>query len=80
MIFYIDANWYYPIDSTRALSSVGDWKVDTSRYPNGIGELRDYCHEKGLLLGFWMEPERIGSLSIRPRKAPVLLPWAKPEE
>ncbi len=22
------------------------------RYPNGIGELRDYCHEKGLLFGF----------------------------
>ena len=62
-IFYIDANWYFPIDSTRALSSTGDWEVDITRYPNGIGELRDYCHEKGLLFGLWMEPERIGSLS-----------------
>lgn len=41
----------------------GSWEVDKDRYPNGIRELRDYCHEKGLLFGLWMEPERIGSLS-----------------
>ncbi|MBR6728179.1 MAG: alpha-galactosidase, partial [Clostridia bacterium] len=31
--------------------------------PNGIGEIRDYAHEKGLLFGMWMEPEAVGPLS-----------------
>lgn len=61
-IFYIDAGWYFP-QGEDALAMTGTWEVDKKRYPNGIRELRDYCHNKGLLLGLWMEPERIGSHS-----------------
>lgn len=61
-IFYIDAGWYFP-QGYDCLAMTGSWEVDKDRYPNGIRELRDYCHEKGLLFGLWMEPERIGSLS-----------------
>ncbi len=60
--FYIDAGWDYP-KGQDALAMTGTWQVDQERYPNGIRELRDYCHSKGLLLGLWMEPERIGSHS-----------------
>lgn len=63
-IFYIDAGWYFP-QGYDCLAMTGSWEVDKDRYPNGIRELRDYCHEKGLLFGLWMEPERIGSLSRR---------------
>ncbi len=68
-IFYIDAGWYNPVD-TDPLAYTGDWDVDPVRYPNGIKELRDYCHEKGLLFGLWMEPERIGSLSKAAKEYP----------
>lgn len=66
-IFYIDAGWYYP-EGVDALGYTGSWEVDKDRYPNGIKELRDYCHEKGLLFGLWMEPERIGSLNPNAKK------------
>ena len=41
----------------------GGWIPDKDRYPGGIGELRDYCHEKGMKFGLWMEPERPGAAS-----------------
>lgn len=65
-LFYIDAGWYFPMQipkGTDCLAFTGTWEVDKERYPNGITELADYCHEKGLLFGMWMEPERIGSLA-----------------
>jgi len=60
-IFYIDAGWYYP-QGMDALGCTGTWDADPNRFPNGIRELTDYCHEKGILFGLWMEPERVGSL------------------
>jgi len=66
-IFYIDAGWYYP-KGMDCLGMTGSWEVDKERYPNGITELRDYCHSKGLLFGMCMEPERIGSLNANAEK------------
>ncbi len=61
----IDAGWYCPPGT--ALSQwhprAGDWYPDKERYPNGIREIRDYIHEKGLLFGLWFDLERIGSMS-----------------
>lgn len=60
-IFYIDAGWYFP-QGMDALGCTGTWEPDPVRFPNGIRELTDYCHEKGIRFGLWMEPERVGSL------------------
>ena len=60
-IVYIDAGWYYP-EGGDALGCTGKWDADHARFPNGIRELADYCHEIGIKFGLWMEPERIGSL------------------
>ena len=64
-VFLIDAGWYAPkgMATTEWSKRQGDWQVSTDLYPNGIGEIRDYAHEKGLLFGMWMEPEAIGPLS-----------------
>lgn len=60
-IVYIDAGWYYP-EGLDALGCTGKWDADPTRFPKGIRELADYCHEIGIKFGLWMEPERIGSL------------------
>ena len=64
-VFLIDAGWYAPkgLATTEWSKRQGDWTVSTDLYPNGIGEIRDYAHEKGLLFGMWMEPEAVGPLS-----------------
>lgn len=61
----IDAGWYCPpgTEMKEWHPRVGDWFPDPERYPNGIEEIVDYIHEKGLLFGLWFEPERIGKLS-----------------
>lgn len=61
-IFYIDAGWYFPAGE-YCLAWTGTWDADPARFPNGMKELADYCHEIGIKLGLWMEPERIGSKS-----------------
>ncbi|MBQ9098377.1 MAG: alpha-galactosidase [Clostridia bacterium] len=64
-VFIIDAGWYAPkgLATTEWSKRQGDWQVSPQLYPNGIGEVRDYAHERGLLFGMWMEPEALGPLS-----------------
>ena len=63
--FLIDAGWYAPkgLATTEWAKRQGDWQVSPDLYPNGIGEIRDYAHERGLKFGMWMEPEAIGPAS-----------------
>ncbi len=64
-VFLIDAGWYAPtgLATTEWSKRQGDWQVSADLYPSGIGEIRDYAHERGLKFGMWMEPEAIGPLS-----------------
>jgi len=60
-IFIVDAGWYCPPNKeTEWWKRAGDWHDDRDRYPNGILELRDYAHNKGMKFGMWMESERVG--------------------
>ncbi len=63
--FTIDAGWYCPLGKEISdwAKRCGDWDYDKERYPNGIEEVRDYAHSKGLLFGLWMDVERIGKMS-----------------
>ena len=38
-------------------------RPNPDRYPNGIAELRDYCHQLGMKFGMWVEIERLGPLA-----------------
>lgn len=63
-LFIVDAGWACPP------SFPIDWKgynglnvPNAERYPNGIREVSDYCHEKGMKFGLWVEIERLGQFS-----------------
>lgn len=58
----IDAGWYCPLgtECTQWHPRAGDWFPDPERYPEGIQEIRDYIHSKGLLFGLWLDLERLG--------------------
>lgn len=60
-LFVLDAGWYPgatddPSDFTPGL---GTWTVDPARFPSGLAALREYAHDRGLLFGLWVEPERV---------------------
>ena len=62
-VFFIDAGWYLPPDENRWWAFCGNWTYDPKRYPNGIDEIREYVHGRGMRFGMWMDAERICSES-----------------
>ena len=62
-VFIVDAGWVCP---PHKETSWGDYNGlnthDKERYPNGMDEIRDYAHEKGLKFGLWMDIENLGRL------------------
>jgi alpha-galactosidase len=61
-VFFIDASWYTP-PSGNWYTTVGDWQVDSKRFPDGLASFREQVHGHGMLFGLWMDAERIGSAS-----------------
>ncbi|MBQ8894449.1 MAG: alpha-galactosidase [Clostridia bacterium] len=60
-VFIIDAGWECPPGKEMQWGPYNGRNVpDSERYPNGLGELSDYCHQKGLKFGLWVEMERLG--------------------
>lgn len=63
-IFIIDAGWQNPPHKEMAwLQYNGINRPDPDRYPNGLAEVSDYCHAKGMKFAMWVEIERIGTQS-----------------
>ena len=63
-LFYVDAGWYTPPKNEGEWwNMAGIWRYNTDRYPNGIEEIRDYTHKKGMLFGLWMDADRVGPAS-----------------
>jgi alpha-galactosidase len=55
--FVVDDGWFRGRrDDT---SSLGDWVVDTARYPEGMEPLADLVHAMGMDFGLWFEPEMV---------------------
>ncbi len=60
-IFIVDAGWQNaPNEEDQWFHLNGLNRPDPKRYPNGIKELSDYCHARGMKFGMWVEIERIG--------------------
>ncbi len=53
--WWMDAGWY-PCD---AWPVTGTWKVDPTRFPDGIRAISDHAHAQGTKLILWFEPERV---------------------
>lgn len=60
-IFTIDAGWVCPPGKETEWGNYNGTNVpDNDRYPNGIKEISDYAHEKGLKFGLWVDIESLG--------------------
>ena len=63
-VFIIDAGWVCPPEFPIDWGGYNGLNVPhPGRYPNGIKEISDYCHEHGLKFSLWMDIESIGKKS-----------------
>ena len=57
----VNDGWFGARRSDR--TSLGDWHVNTMKFPSGIFSLSQDVHRLGLLFGLWFEPEGISERS-----------------
>ena len=70
-IFIIDAGWECPPSFPIEWGECNGINVpNPDRYPNGLGELSDYCHEQGMKFALWVEMERLGKYAPMLEKHP----------
>ena len=55
--FVLDDGWFKGRRSDT--SSLGDWNVDQSVFPNGLQPLIDHIHSLEMDFGLWVEPEMV---------------------
>ncbi len=55
--FVLDDGWFLGRDDDT--SSLGDWTVDSRKYPDGLGPLIDHVRGLGMGFGLWVEPEMV---------------------
>ncbi|MBQ2684477.1 MAG: NPCBM/NEW2 domain-containing protein [Thermoguttaceae bacterium] len=56
--WWMDAGWY-PCDDFWV--NTGTWRPDPKRFPNGLREVSDHGHGKGVKTIVWFEPERVSA-------------------
>ncbi|MDY2588637.1 MAG: alpha-galactosidase [Agathobacter sp.] len=56
-LFVMDDGWFGQRNDDK--SSLGDWKVNTKKLPNGVDGLCKKINELGLEFGIWVEPEMV---------------------
>ncbi|MDB5353666.1 MAG: alpha-galactosidase [Phycisphaerales bacterium] len=72
-LFHIDAGWF---------RTVGDWRPEAKKFPNGLGPISDYAHQRGLKFGLWVgwtqggdQVDPTGRHQIMSVHDPVMAPW-----
>ena len=66
-LFQLDAGWYPPVNAQDRYdfsAGLGSWTVDRERFPDGLGALSDYAHDRGLKFAVWAEPERVDLATV----------------
>ncbi len=66
--FVLDDGWF--AGRRDDTTSLGDWVVDASVWPDGLRPLADEVHELGMQFGLWFEPEMISRDSDLARSHP----------
>lgn len=70
-VFIIDAGWECPPDRQTEWGEFNGMNIpNPERYPNGLGELSDYCHSLGMKFGLWVDIETFGKLSDKINEHP----------
>jgi alpha-galactosidase len=54
--YWLDAGWY---GNGKWWNSVGNWNVRKEAFPHGLKVLSDACHQAGMKMIVWFEPERV---------------------
>lgn len=67
-LFVMDDGWFGTRDDDK--QSLGDWKVNTKKLPNGVSGLCKKINDLGLMFGIWVEPEMVNVNSELYRKHP----------
>lgn len=52
----IDDGWFRQ-SKNHAKGDMGDWEVDTTKFPHGLKPIVKQIHDNGLKFGIWIEPE-----------------------
>ncbi len=60
-LFVLDDGWFG--ERNNDSTSLGDWKVNLAKLPNGIEGLSQKIRALGLKFGLWFEPEMINEVS-----------------
>lgn len=66
--FVIDDGWFGKRINDHA--GLGDWYVNSKKFPNGLKPVIDRVHALGMDFGLWVEPEMVNSDSDLYRKHP----------
>ena len=70
-LFVMDDGWFgEKYQRLTDNSSLGDWKVDRKKLPNGIGWLVERAEAHGIKFGIWIEPEMTNTTSELYEKHP----------
>lgn len=56
-LFVVDDGWFNGRHNDRA--GLGDWTVDTAKFPDGLQPLIARVRELGMKFGLWVEPEMV---------------------
>ena len=56
-VFIIDDGWFEGRNDDT--SSLGDWSLDRSKYPDGLEPVIDHVNQQGMEFGIWIEPEMV---------------------
>lgn len=56
-LFVVDDGWFGLRTSDSA--GLGDWYVNSEKFPNGLAPLIDEVHDLGMRFGLWVEPEMV---------------------
>jgi hypothetical protein len=72
-LFHIDAGWF---------RTVGDWRPEPKKFPNGLAPISDYAHQRGLKFGLWVgwtqggdQVDPSGRHQILGVNDPAMAPW-----
>lgn len=56
-LFCLDDGWFK--GRIKSDTALGDWEVDRTKFPNGLGPIIDSIHALGMKFGLWVEPENV---------------------
>lgn len=78
--FVLDDGWFAGRPDDR--SGLGDWVVDSAKWPAGVQQLAQAVHGHGMQFGLWFEPEMVNPDSDLARHHPnwILSTRAQPAE